>query len=357
MHITVIGNPENRRIGFFLAAARRLRLPRPQVLSWEHLLSHPDPTSLVHGQHIRLESPGENAQVEGLLVQRGARATGQPVPAWTHTPHRDHGRIRNSLLWYAGLSDILKTLQKLESPQTRFMTPPSEVLAMFDKLETRRRLEQAGVAMPGYLGLVKSAEDLIPMGQPHPRFFIKPRFGSSASGVLAYRHRPRPEVTTSAELTPHGLYNALRVRKYTAPRDIATLIDTLAADGLFAERWVPKACLDGAFDFRVFVVNGRARHTVMRVSHGPLTNLHLGNRRGDLHAFTTRAPEAMQAVWAAAEAAARCFSAISCGVDVALESTMRRAYVLEVNAFGDLLPNVLVDGRDTYEFALSEFMQ
>ena len=36
------------------------------------------------------------------------------------------------------------------------------------------------------------------------------------------------------------------------------------------------------------------------------------------------------------------------GVDVCVTRRKRVPYVLEVNAFGDLLPRVLVDGRDTY---------
>jgi hypothetical protein len=36
------------------------------------------------------------------------------------------------------------------------------------------------------------------------------------------------------------------------------------------------------------------------------------------------------------------------GVDLAVTSEFRRHVVLEVNAFGDLLPGVLHGGRDTY---------
>ena len=44
---------------------------------------------------------------------------------------------------------------------------------------------------------------------------------------------------------------------------------------------MPKAGLAGhVFDLRVVVIAGRARHAVVRMSRGPMTNLHLLNRRG-----------------------------------------------------------------------------
>jgi hypothetical protein len=164
-------------------------------------------------------------------------------------------------------------------------------------------------------------------------------------------------MTTSVELHGEALYNSLKIRTYTDSSAQSSIVDSLAADGLFAEQWIPKASKGGAFDFRVFVVAGRPEHTVMRVSQSPLTNLHLGNQRGDLEAFRASQPQAFEAVQDAAVLAASGFSALSCGVDVALEAAMKRAYVLETNAFGDLLPNVYIDGKDTYTRSLEEALK
>jgi glutathione synthase/RimK-type ligase-like ATP-grasp enzyme len=81
-----------------------------------------------------------------------------------------------------------------------------------------------------------------------------------------------------------------------------------------------------------------------------MTNLHLGNSRGDL----ARLREAAGArAWAAAmetcERAGACFpGSLQVGVDLMFLTGWRRHAVAEVNAFGDLLPGVLADGRDTY---------
>jgi hypothetical protein len=41
------------------------------------------------------------------------------------------------------------------------------------------------------------------------------------------------------------------------------------------------------------------------------------------------------------------------GIDLHIAPDFRRHNVLEVNAFGDLLPDVFCDGLDTYETELS----
>lgn len=353
MKITIIGNPENRRVTYFMDAARRLGIPTPHVVSWLDCLRHPSPAQICDADLIRIDSPGENFEVEVALVARGARRHGALPPHWT-LQAEDRGRIHDQRLWFEGFKDILDELTHCRG---HFMTPPSEILAMFDKIQARERHRIAGAPMPGFLGEIDDVGDLDVLAKDHQRMFIKPRFGSSASGVIAFRSRPRRQMTTSVELQGDALYNSLKIRTYTDVPAQASIIDALAPDGLFAEQWIPKASQQGAFDFRVFVVAGRAEHTVMRVSQSPLTNLHLGNQRGDAEAFRATKPDAFKAVQDAAVVAASGFSALTCGVDVALEATMKRAYVLETNAFGDLLPNVFIDGKDTYTRSLEEALK
>jgi hypothetical protein len=162
------------------------------------------------------------------------------------------------------------------------------------------------------------------------------------------------------ERTPDGaLYNSLRVRRYARERDIAAIVDTLAPDGLHLERWLPKASQRGrAADLRVVVVAGRATHAVVRTSRAPMTNLHLGGRRGDLDAVR-EAVESAGGRWAdvlqVCERAAACFPRTLCvGVDLLPATGWRRFTVGEVNAFGDLLPGLTglpgsgAEDADTY---------
>jgi hypothetical protein len=193
------------------------------------------------------------------------------------------------------------------------------------------------------------------------RVFVKPAHGSSASGVVAFAVAgTRVQAVTSVEPTPDGLFNSLRVRRYDRAADVAAIVDRLAPDGLHVERWLPKAALaDRIVDVRVVVVAGRATHAVVRAGRGPLTNLHLGNARGDLGALRAAAgPEHWAAAMRTCERAAACFpGSLQVGVDLMFGIGWRRHAVAEVNAFGDLLPGVPalddasppgVVGGDTY---------
>ncbi|MCK6552256.1 STM4014 family protein, partial [Myxococcota bacterium] len=185
-------------------------------------------------------------------------------------------------------------------------------------------------------------------------------FGSSASGVVALaiarsRGGVRVVAHTSVELVRAGtdvrLYNSLRVRRYDDERDAATIVDHLAREGVHVEVWIPKAGIEGhTFDLRVVVIAGRARHVIARLGRGPMTNLHLGNQRAPAELVRAAFGEERWATWMrTAEAAAAVFPRTHhVGVDLLVHATRPDAHVAEVNAFGDLLPNVLDRGLDTY---------
>ena len=91
------------------------------------------------------------------------------------------------------------------------------------------------------------------------------------------------------------------------------------------------------------LIAGRARHAVVRMSRGPMTNLHLGGQRGDLPAVVARmGEEAWRAALRTCERAAEVFpGSLHVGVDLLDFPDFRRHAVLEANAFGDLLERVI----------------
>src|SRR5262249_19335882 len=132
---------------------------------------------------------------------------------------------------------------------------------------------------------------------------------------------------------------------------IAALIDALCPHRVHVEEWIPKAGIEGrVFDLRVVVIAGQARHIVARLSRGPITNLHLLNSRGDPEVVRARmGGEAWAAAVAACERAMGCFpESLYGGIDLLIAAGFRRHAVLEVNAFGDLLPGIIWQGLDTY---------
>jgi hypothetical protein len=221
--------------------------------------------------------------------------------------------------------------------------------------------------VPRSLGAVRSFEELAArMRQAGcPRVFVKLAHGSSASGVAAYQtDGRRHQATTTVEMVHVGgelrLYNSRRIRVYRELPEIAALIDALCRHRVHVEQWLPKAGLDGrTVDLRVVVIGGQARHTVVRLSRSPMTNLHLLNDRGDPATLRARmGPAAWDAACQTCERAMAPFAgSLYAGIDLLVAPDYRRHAVLEVNAFGDLLPGVLWEGRDTYTAELRSALQ
>ncbi|EFG65185.1 STM4014 family protein [Streptomyces sp. SPB074] len=351
--LAVVGNPENRRVRLHLDAARRAGLPAPRVVPWLDVLTRGG-AEFGPEEIVRLDSPGENAEVDEILRGPGPQT-----------------RVGGTARWYTGLLDAVASLrggQRLDNPE--------ELAILFDKRRCHARLAAAGVSVPhsptsagAGATTVRGWDDVRALMSGHGlhRLFVKPAHGSSASGVLAIDSAGpgRIRAVTPVETAPGGeLHNSLRPRVLRSEAEIAALVDRLAPEGLHLERWWPKAAQAGrSTDLRVLVVHGRATHAVVRTGSSPLTNLHLGGRRGDLAAARS-AFDSAGLGWAQAleecERAAACFpGTLAVGVDLLPARGWSRVAVGEVNAFGDLLPGLTglpgsgVEGLDTYAAQLA----
>ncbi len=340
---TVVANGDNRRVSLFAAAAEAAGHGTPRVVEWRDVLREGG-HDFADDEIVRLDSPGENAEVDALL-----RGVDDPT------------RVEGSARWYARFLDCVASLRG-----GRRLDDPAELAVMFDKRLCHDRLARAGVPVPpsptsGGVPPVRDWADVrgLMSEAGMRRVFVKLAHGSSASGVLAIETTAsgRIRATTSVERAEDGrLHNSLRVRRYTEEREIAAIIDALAPDGLHIERWLPKASLGGrSADLRIVVVGGRATHAVVRTSRSPLTNLHLGGARGDLAAVRALAGDRWAKALETSERAAACFPGTLCvGVDLLPAIGWRRFAIGEVNAFGDLLPRLTglpgsgAEGRDTY---------
>ncbi|BEL02879.1 hypothetical protein Q0Z83_010700 [Actinoplanes sichuanensis] len=372
MRLAVVANPDNRRVTLFTEAARRAGLPDPVVYPWREVLSagaprmsadrtspgHTTPRHTTPGQAgvldsagaavpgpgmvVRIESPGEDAEVDRLLREAGS---GRPAVA------AEHGEIVGTAAAFAGLR---VALDRVVAGGGLLLNQPGDILTMSDKPRCHALLAAAGIPVPPALPPVHDYESLraAMAGVGWSRVFVKPAHGSSASGVVAFAVAGRRlSAVTSVELSGGRIFNNLQVRRYTDEASIRAIVDRLGPDGLHVERWFPKAALnDRVLDLRVVVIAGRPRHVVVRTSRSPMTNLHLGNARGDVAAVRAAAGSLS---WAAAmetcARAAACFpGTLHVGVDLMFRTGWREHAVAEVNAFGDLLPRVLADGLDTY---------
>jgi hypothetical protein len=100
----------------------------------------------------------------------------------------------------------------------------------------------------------------------------------------------------------------------------------------------------------VLVVGGKAAHAIARLSSSPMTNLHLLNERRPREALIAQLGEArFDAVMTVCERAMACFpNSVYAGIDVLLDSGKKAPFVLEMNAFGDLLKDSFYEGLSPY---------
>ncbi|WP_327233413.1 STM4014 family protein [Streptomyces sp. NBC_01317] len=354
--LVVVGNPANRRVTLFQDAVRAAGLPPARVVAWRDVLG-PDGAAtagFAAGETVRIDSPGEDREVELLL-----RGAGDPT------------RVEGTARWYGRFTAAAHTLaREAVAAGAAVLDDPGELAVLFDKRLCHGVLDRAGVPVPLSPTSGPTAPAVSGWADVRARMaeaglrraFVKLAHGSSASGVLAVETAGpgRVRATTSVERDAGGrLFNSLRVRSYTTEREVAAIVDTLAPDGLHIERWLPKAGQYGrAADLRVVVVAGRATHAVVRTSRSPMTNLHLGGTRGDLdaaRAAMSAAGSGFGEALSICEQAAACFPGTHCvGVDLLPFAGWRRFAVGEVNAFGDLLPRLTglpgsgAEGLDTY---------
>jgi glutathione synthase/RimK-type ligase-like ATP-grasp enzyme len=361
----VIGNPANRRLRSFAAAAEG-EGHTSELVPWLEVLASDAWVARAEGALVKFDSPGEDFEVERGLLELGASVEEEEHPqalalsrAQAQGLSFDRGLIRAPRQWYRGFAALLGRCEELlshASPRL-LLNRPREIALMFDKARTHAALTRSGVALPPATRPVSSytelREELARLGWS--RVFLKLNSGSSASGVVALQvNSKRVLAQTSAELVEEGgaalLYNSLRIRRYQDEAQVARVVDLLAAEGVHVERWIPKASLAGeACDLRVVVIGGRARQAVVRQGRSPMTNLHLGNRRGDLAAYRHRLGEdGWRELGALAESACAPFDALYAGVDVLVDSRWSRQAVLELNAFGDLIPGVEHEGEGCY---------
>jgi hypothetical protein len=368
----LIGVPGSRRTQLFQDALYRAGKPAARVVSFVELLREKvSLAELVSAETVvRVDSPGKDFETERALLHAGSEAastehfafiTGEEIGALEF----ERGRILYPRQWYLGLCKALEIVEA-KLPDCFVMNSLDDVALMFDKPRCQDVLSTHGIPVAKGLGEIESFDDLRRRMTDArcSRVFIKLAHGSSASGVIAYQtNGTKHRATTTVEMKKHGdklrLYNSRRIRVYGDVGEIAQLVDELCRHRVYVEQWLPKAGIaDRTFDLRVVVISGCAMHSVVRLGQHPMTNLNLLGGRGDLDKVLQRIGSAG---WSAIQRTCErvmtsCFPrSLYAGIDVRISPGYRHHQVLEVNAFGDLLPDVLHHGRDTYETEIESY--
>jgi hypothetical protein len=369
--LVIIGQSQSKRIHDCLDAARALGFRMPRVVSYLDVIRFGlDGVGIPEGALVRLESPGESWELERALLKAGIES----LNAASETPvARDEldsrqgtrGEIHAPRQWYFGFREVLVRMSREAHgiDGLTWMTPPEDVISMFDKQACRDVWTGAGLPMPNDVPGVRRYDELRSrIGRRHGRVFVKLRYGFSAMGAMAIEWRgDRVRAITTVESLHEGgrprLFLSKKVRVLQREFEVAWLTDTLGVEGIIVEDWLPKSRWDARpFDMRVVVIGGHASHIVGRSSSTPFTNLNLDSRRIPAEILQAHLGEHWDEALSVCEQASSSFpQSTSVGIDLLVRPCRRRFALLEANAFGDYLPRLLADGRDTYSAALSRF--
>jgi glutathione synthase/RimK-type ligase-like ATP-grasp enzyme len=344
--LVLVGVPGDKRTLALAAAAQRAGRELVEV-PWSLALAQPEAIRRVarEGDVVRVESPGADAAIWHALARLGGEQRTFASGEW-----------RPGRAWFVGLTRFFAQLDA-QLRGLHVTHPCAQVLALTDKLVCQQRLEQAGVPVPAALPAPTTADELRATMRRLGRsaVFVKPRWGSSGAGVLAYRHALDRELLISTARCASGrIFNHKQLCRHETRASIDELLDAVLRDGALVQRWLPKAGLAaGPLDLRVLVIRGEVAQAVARVGRGTITNLHLNAARVDVETALARfGASAWRSVQHVARAAAACFPGQHCvGVDVMVD-TRGNPFVLECNAWGDYLPRLLLDGLDSYDLYL-----
>lgn len=354
----------------FIQALRCLDQPEPLVFSHLQLIEQPERLAQVANTPywVRLESPGENTQVEKALLGLGQHSALKHMGAFAFTAKQlesmdlQHGQIVSPRQYHMGFVDYLEQLQGVfqQKDQWRILSPIDSVVELFDKRRTSARYRQMNIPTAEPLDNIESVGQLRAEMQRRQwkAAFIKVSCASSASCLAVYYPwvGAHGVLMTTIRRTPGGWFNCLHVQRISQPEAIVQAVNFLLQQGSQIERAVPKAKLDGSyFDLRLLVVAGRAAFTVVRQNRHPITNLHLGGWRGRLQHFLEIVDDrALAQAQSDCQEIARAHGCFQLGVDLLFEPDLKSYRIIEANAFGDLLPGLTKDGLTVYEWQIQK---
>jgi glutathione synthase/RimK-type ligase-like ATP-grasp enzyme len=229
------------------------------------------------------------------------------------------------------------------TPGLRFLNSPEAILQTLDKRACKQRLERAGLPVtPLLAGNIRGLAELRERMETEKLsgVFIKPRYGSGAAGVIAFRRNPKTGeeiMYTPARRRNGALFNTRRIRRIGGV-EAAEIAEAVLVSDAVVEEWIPKASYGGkVFDLRVVFQFGHAAYMVARQSRGQITNLHLSNGALPVGELGLGA-KLLAEIEELCRRAAALFPGLNCaGFDILLEKDTLCPRIIEINGQGDLI--------------------
>ena len=373
--IFVIGAGVGERAERFAAAAMAAGFASPRLVSWDDVLRAPErieaALAAASPAFLRLEAHDGNFDCWLALAEAGAGAIAVSGEEPLASSHLELLRSEPSLLWrhdlrlmhrqaYLGLNDLAtRAAQAARRTGAMLLNDPEAIALCGDKNRCHQAMHGMGLSVPDTLDVREPTFEalLAAMEQENRlRVFIKPRYGSSAAGVVALATSSHGVTAWSPAEVVEGrgnraIYACKQVRKFNKPREVAALTEAVLTSDAQIEVWIPKAGHNGwTIDLRLLAIAGEPQHVVLRQAGSPITNLHLGAKRGEAASFLARLHGG---VWQTVCEEARRFAhrfprTLQLSFDIAVPVGLNGHYFLEANAFGDLLRRTTHNGLDPY---------
>jgi hypothetical protein len=303
---------------------------------------------------FRLESPGRDQEVMRLLLATGDDAL-RPERDWAAASFRKSALVGPCLL-HRGFCRTLHGLRAFldRRPLLKPLSCPLAVAELFDKRATSNRLTAAGLPCPLTISPPTKPGQLLEQlrRQRIKTAYVKLNAGSSATGIaVVHALDDPPSAITSMLRIGAEFHNTRKLQKIDGA-ELDAALGFLLREGALVQDGIAHAQIDGQnFDVRVVVIHGEPAFTIFRLSNLPMTNLHLGGRRGALSACRAAIPTR---AWLDAlddcTRAAQLYDCVVVGVDLVFERGFARHFILEINAFGDFFPRLTDElGRSVHE--------
>jgi hypothetical protein len=133
LRLTVVGNPDNRRVALLREAAVSRGLTEPRVVPWLDVLR--GEAVFRSGEIVRIDSPGEDAEVTRLL-----RGESGPV---------DMYRAEGTRIWYEGFVRALDQLhERVQAAGAHALASREDTANAFDKARCHALLAERGISVP-----------------------------------------------------------------------------------------------------------------------------------------------------------------------------------------------------------------
>ncbi len=342
-----MGSGTGRRFDAFREAANRAGLCDLIPLAYGETVD------LRPGDWLRFESPDENVAAMGAVLNAG-RAEAE---------RRGYPTTNSALMAPAQLAFGLRALQQdAVQPGVHLTASPEDIALCYDKTTCAAHLSARGVPVPQVFSPPESFDGLLTLLRQEKRLFVKQRFGAGAAGTMALMSGPRGQVIAHTTLMPDksGPRFVKRVQKLNTTEDVQCIFDFLRPMGLHVERWIPKAGIAGrTCDLRIVATRNAPPFAILRLSRGPITNLHLDAERAASDAlFALMAPENVDALWQTVRNVQAAFpDSLTVSPDIAVTADLRNHVVFEVNAFGDHIRRMTIGGRTPQDWQVQQMMK